>query len=84
MSFFSGAFIIPTLAGLLKFRTNKIHSTTAIICGGIIALSGKIYSLYGDRVIGNLIIISAFLVNSILLFYVNPFSLLRKSHRNSH
>ena len=56
LSFFSGAFIIPTLAGLLKFRTSKIQSTTAIICGGFIALSGKIYSLYGDRVTGNLII----------------------------
>jgi solute:Na+ symporter, SSS family len=77
LSFFSGAFIIPTLAGLLKFRTSKIQSTTAIIFGGFIALSGKIYSLYGDRVTGNLIIISAFLVNSILLFYVNPFSFLR-------
>lgn len=77
LSFFSGAFIIPTLAGLLKFRTSKIQSTTAVISGGIIALSGKIYSLYGDRVTGNLIIISAFLVNSILLFYVNPISILR-------
>jgi len=77
LSFFSGAFIIPTLAGLLKFRTSKIQSTTAIICGGLIALAGKIYSLYGDRVTGNLIIISAFMVNSVLLFYVNPISVLR-------
>lgn len=82
LSFFSGAFIIPTLAGLLKFRTNKIQSTTAIVCGGLIALSGKIYSLYGDRVIGNLIIISAFLINSILLFYVNPFSRIWRSKKS--
>jgi len=77
LSFFSGAFIIPTLAGLLKFRTNKLHSTAAIISGGIISLSGKIYSLYGDRITGNLIIISAFLVNSVLLFSINPLSLLK-------
>ncbi len=85
LSFFSGAFIIPTLAGLLNYRTSKLQSTTAIISGGCISLFGKIYSMYGDRLTGNLIIISAFLINSILLFYVNPFSFLRifKSKKSS-
>jgi SSS family solute:Na+ symporter len=77
LSFFSGAFIIPTLAGLLNYRTSKIQSTAAIIGGGFIALAGKIYSIYGDRITGNLIILSAFLINSILLFWFKPFALTR-------
>ena len=77
LAFFSGAFIIPTLAGLLKFRTTRFQSTAAILCGGCISLFGKIYSLYGDRLTGNLIIISAFIINSLILFSFNPFKVLK-------
>jgi solute:Na+ symporter, SSS family len=69
LTVFSGSFIVPTFAGLLGFRTQKWQSTTAIISGGIAALAGKFYGLYGDRTIGNLIIISAFLINALFLFY---------------
>jgi solute:Na+ symporter, SSS family len=69
LTFFSGAFIVPTLAGLFSFRTSRWQSTTAIITGGCTALAGKIYSLYGGKVIGNVIIISAFVINALILFY---------------
>lgn len=68
LTVFSGAFIVPTFAGLLGFRSRKWHSLTAMIMGGIIALSGKLYSLYFDREMGNLIMISAFLINAAILF----------------
>ena len=77
LTFFSGAFIVPTLAGLFKFRTNRWQSNTAIITGGCIALAGKVYCLYGDRIIGNIIIMSAFIINSLILFSGNPFKILR-------
>lgn len=68
LTFFSGAFIVPTLAGLFKFRTSRAYSNSAIIAGGCIALSGKIYSLYGDRIVGNAIIMLAFIINFLILF----------------
>jgi solute:Na+ symporter, SSS family len=82
LTFFSGAFIVPTLAGLLKFRTNRWQSITAIVTGGCVALSGKIYSLYGDRIIGNIIIISAFIINSLILFSGNPIMQLKVKTKN--
>jgi solute:Na+ symporter, SSS family len=68
LSFFSGAFIVPTLAGLFQFRTNRSQSIAAIVTGGLIALAGKIFCLYGDRLIGNAIIIFAFFINALILF----------------
>ena len=68
LSFFSGAFIIPVLAGLLGFRNNRIHSNLAMILGGLFALAGRITVIYGDSRVGNLIIFSAFCLNALLLF----------------
>jgi SSS family solute:Na+ symporter len=68
LAVFSGAFIVPTAAGLLGFRTSERKSTMAMAAGSILALAGKVYSLYGDRMIGNWIIISAFAVNALILF----------------
>ena len=67
LTIFSGAFIVPTIAGLIGFRTSKKFSTTAMMAGGIIALTGKIIALNGDNTLGNLIIISAFLINALIL-----------------
>jgi solute:Na+ symporter, SSS family len=78
LSFFSGAFIVPTLAGLFQFRTNRWQSITAIVTGGFTALAGKIFCLFGDRLNGNVIIISAFLINALILFYRNPKAILIK------
>lgn len=69
LTFFSGAFIIPTLAGLFGYKTNRWQSIAAMVTGGCIALTGKIYCLYSDKVTGNIIILSAFLINALILFY---------------
>jgi SSS family solute:Na+ symporter len=71
LTIFSGAFIVPTLAGLLGFRTSKIRSSTAMITGGLIALTGKIIALNGGNKSGNLLIIIGFALNALLLFIGN-------------
>jgi SSS family solute:Na+ symporter len=68
LTFFSGAFIIPVLAGLLGFRNNRLQSNLAIVLGGLIALAGKITGIYADIKVGNLLILCAFLINGLLLF----------------
>jgi SSS family solute:Na+ symporter len=71
LTIFSGAFIVPTLAGLLGFRTSKIRSSTAMITGGLIALTGKIIALNGGNKWGNLLIITGFALNALILFIGN-------------
>ncbi len=68
LTFFSGAFILPVLAGLLGFRNNKLQSNLAIVMGGLIALAGKIIGVSGHNKTGNLLILSAFIINGTLLF----------------
>jgi SSS family solute:Na+ symporter len=68
LTIFSGAFIIPIIAGLLGFRANKIRSSTAMIIGGVVALAGKIIALNGENTTGNLLIITGFILNALILF----------------
>lgn len=68
LTFFSGAFIIPVLAGLKGFRNNKINSNLAILTGGLTALIGKIVGIQGNSNIGNIIIFGAFVINALFLF----------------
>lgn len=68
LTIFSGAFIVPTAAGLFGFRTNKFRSSTAMITGGVIALTGKIIALNNENIIGNILIITGFILNAIILF----------------
>ncbi|HSH19970.1 MAG TPA: sodium:solute symporter family protein [Draconibacterium sp.] len=68
LTVFSGAFVIPTLAGLLKLNVNKKRVVTAIITGGIVALTGKIIHDFYHDIIGSCIIISTYLISSFLLF----------------
>lgn len=68
LTIFSGAFIIPTAAGLMGFRASKIRSSTAMITGGVIALTGKIIALNGHNIPGNLLIITGFVLNALILF----------------
>lgn len=67
LTVYSGAFIIPVLFGLLKLNVNKNNVNTAIIAGGIIAFTGKIISISGMTKSGNAVIISAFLLNGLIL-----------------
>jgi SSS family solute:Na+ symporter len=68
LTFFSGAFVVPMLAGLLKLKVVKPQLTAAILAGGFVALTGKIINVWVDPLIGNLVIILAFFVNGGLLF----------------
>jgi len=71
LTIFSGAFIVPTAAGLLGFRASKIRSSIAMITGGVIALTGKIIALNGGNKSGNLLIITGFALNALILFIGN-------------
>lgn len=68
LSFFSGAFVIPILAGLLSLKVNPKMVIPAIICGGLAGLIGKITQVFYAEITGNIIIISAYFINGILLF----------------
>jgi len=67
LTFYSGAFIIPLIAALTGLKINKNMGVTAMITGGLIALSGKFILSIGHQWWGNLIIIAAFIINLILL-----------------
>jgi SSS family solute:Na+ symporter len=69
LTFFSGAFVIPTIAGLLNFRVNKAYVVLAILSGGLLALSGKFIAVFHHSESGNYIIILAYLVNAMFLFW---------------
>ena len=68
LTFFSGAFIIPVLAGLTGFRNNRIRSNLAMVLGGVVALAGRITVIYGNSSVGNMLIFCAFILNGLLLF----------------
>lgn len=63
LAVYSGAFIVPCLAGILGYRCGKKYAISGILLGGGLALYGK---LMGGTA-GNLIIISSFLVNLMIL-----------------
>ena len=76
LTIYSGAFVIPTLAGLLNLKVNKKRVVLAIVTGGLVALTGKIIYGFYNEMIGNIIIISTYVLNAMLLF--TPF---RKNKR---
>lgn len=77
LTFFSGAFVVPVLAGLLKLKVNRKRVIWAILTGGIIALTGKITGTFYDGFTGNLMIVFSYAVNIFLLF-----GFFRKNSRN--
>jgi len=83
LTFFSGAFVLPVLAGLLKIPVVKRQVMFAIITGGLIALTGKLININGYPLTGNLIIILSFVINSCLIFInfskIVPKTLLKRS-----
>jgi SSS family solute:Na+ symporter len=68
LTLFSGAFVVPMLAGLLKIKAVKNQIIMAMVVGGVTALVGKILNIYFNPLIGNLIIIASFILNGIFLF----------------
>lgn len=70
LSVFAGAFIIPTLAGLMGYRGKKEFTLVAMILGGGIAFLGKVYgnSDMSSLMNSNYIQIMAFVINGAVLF----------------
>jgi solute:Na+ symporter, SSS family len=69
LSFFSGAFILPVLAGIAGWRVNVKMAFAAMISGGFVALAGKIIQeVYGQEW-GYSLIVAAFLLNGTLLLF---------------
>ena len=68
LTFFSGAFVIPALAGLLQIKVVRNRVVYAIIIGGLVALSGKLIHNFHDEILGNIIIVSSYLINMAILF----------------
>lgn len=68
LTFFSGAFVIPTLVGLLKLKAKTNNVVWAMLLGGITALAGKIMNIYYHELAGNLVIISSYFINAFALF----------------
>ena len=68
LTIFSGAFVVPTLAGLLNLKVKKERVVIAIIIGGIFALTGKIVHDFYNDFAGSCIILSTYLINALILF----------------
>lgn len=67
LTFFSGAFIIPVIAGLADWPIRRGNVIYAIVIGGTLALTGKILTdLYGIA-IGYWLILAAFVLNASIL-----------------
>lgn len=68
LSFYSGAFIIPMVAALFNMPHNKRFSILAMISGGILALSGKLMMTFNHPEAGDIVLISGFVLNALLVF----------------
>lgn len=68
LSFYSGAFIIPMVAALFNLPYNKRFAITAMLAGGVLALTGKLVMTFSQPEAGQFILISGFLANFVLLF----------------
>jgi SSS family solute:Na+ symporter len=71
LSVYSGAFTLPIILGLAGVKTNAKYVSMAIFSGGTIALAGKIIAESADELIGNLIIVLAFVINAVFMFIGN-------------
>lgn len=67
LSFFSGAFVIPIIAGLAGWRVNRKNALYAILAGGILSLSGKLVNEITGQDTGYWLIAAGFAVNYIIL-----------------
>ena len=67
LSFFSGAFIIPIIAGLAGWKVNPRNALPAILAGGFLALTGKIINEFTGSSHGYWLIIGGFIVNYLII-----------------
>jgi len=68
LSFFSGAFVLPVIAGIAGWKVNHRTAYAAMIAGGITALAGKIINEALPGRWGYLLIAAAYIINGVLLF----------------
>lgn len=68
LSFYSGAFIIPTAAALFNLPYNNRNSIFAMLSGGTLALTGKLLMTFQHQETGQIILISGFVLNALLIF----------------
>ena len=68
LTIFSGAFVVPVFAGLMRIKVQKQRIVTTIITGGVVALCGKIIHDFYHEIIGNSLIIVAYIISALLLF----------------
>lgn len=69
LTVYSGAFTMPIIAGLLGWKIKPMMVSLAMIIGGVVALCGKLTSMITNNQFGNLIIVSAFLINATILIF---------------
>lgn len=69
LSFFSGAFVVPVMCGLLSFKVNHKNVIRAMFFGGITALAGKLLTIFDYQSLGNGMIIFSYFVNGSFLLY---------------
>lgn len=67
LTVYSGAFTLPVILGLLAVKIKTNYVSLAILAGSVIAITGKLLTIYGNKEIGNTIIISSMLINGIIL-----------------
>jgi SSS family solute:Na+ symporter len=67
LTFFSGAFIIPIIAGLAGWPVKKDNVIMAIATGGGMALAGKILTDSTGQTEGYWLILAAFIINAAIL-----------------
>lgn len=68
LAVYAGAFTLPILFGLAGLRVKSKFISLAIICGGVLALLGKVLPQSGVPHLGDFLLILAFVVNGGLLF----------------
>lgn len=69
LTFFSGAFIIPVIAGLAGWRVNNGMAMAAILSGGLLALTGRVLNEFSGTQYGYWLIVAGFAVNLGLLMF---------------
>jgi len=67
LTVYSGAFFLPIIVGLTGYRVDQGYLSASIIAGGMVALTGKMISLYASNNGGNIVITVAFLLNGLLI-----------------
>lgn len=67
LSFFSGAFVIPIIAGLAGWSINRENVIYAILAGGMLSLSGKVFNEITAQETGYWLIAAGFAANYVIL-----------------